>query len=334
MATTGRAEGCEVRWFSAQEHLARRRGGAAVVVIGRRGAGKSSVLASLLEDCKDRYQSGIVMSETEEEDPFWVNFCPAAYIYPTHSEVAIQRLVDRQKRLVKERGAASAPYAFVVEDDTASDATLRNSPVVQQLMYNGRHWNIDFFMVCQDSLDLKRSLRGQIDYAVLLRDNNVESLRRLHANWCGVYADFGDFREMMDAVTTDHRVLVVNNTSLESDPSCVVAYYKGKRSSDLTAAPFKLGSKAFWGHASSASFREAEEAAPSRFRLEPRPPPPPSPSPPPSPVQRPRGLIPGAGAARDGAPPPPAPARHGGLGHLRRRGVVGPRRRAGQGAAR
>ena len=69
------------------------------VFIGKRNTGKSTLVTDILYH-KKHLPAGIVLSATEEGNHYYQQYIPDLFIYGDYDKEAIERVMDRQKRLV------------------------------------------------------------------------------------------------------------------------------------------------------------------------------------------------------------------------------------------
>ena len=69
------------------------------VFIGKRNTGKSTLVTDILYH-KKHLPAGIVLSATEEGNHYYQQYIPDLFIYGDYDREAIERVMDRQRRLV------------------------------------------------------------------------------------------------------------------------------------------------------------------------------------------------------------------------------------------
>lgn len=209
-----------------------------VLIIGKRRSGKSYISRDLLYH-KRAIPVGVAMSGTEDGNHFFSSIIPDSFVYGKYDAEVLQKLLKRQKVLVNKNHPL--PNAFVVLDDCAYDPKmLRGNTPMREVLFNGRHWRLFTIITLQYLMVMPPDMRQNIDYVIVLKDNVLKNLRKLHDNFFGIVDDFNNFVEIMRQVTEDHGALVLDNTSNSNDLSSMLYWYKAKERC------FKMGSIEFW----------------------------------------------------------------------------------------
>ncbi len=209
------------------------------VVIGKRGTGKSTLVTDLLYHKKD-IPAGIVMSATEEGNHYYKQFIPDLFIYGDYNREAIEKVIDRQKRLVSQN--KNTPV-FILLDDCMYNKAFMKDNCIRQCFMNGRHWKIFFMLTMQYCMDLSPDLRANVDYVFILRENVIQNRERLWKAFFGIFPSFEMFNQVMNACTENYECLVLDNTSKSNRLEDCVFYYKAPIRKN-----FRVGSQAFWNH--------------------------------------------------------------------------------------
>ena len=207
------------------------------VVIGKRGTGKSTLVTDLLYHKRD-IPVGVVMSATEDGNHYYRNFIPELFIYGDYSKDTIEKVIERQKRLVSE--GKDSP-AFILLDDCMYNKSFMKDTCIRQCFMNGRHWKIFFLLTMQYCMDLSPDLRANVDYVFILRENVIQNRERLYKAFFGVFPSFEIFNQVMNACTENYECLVLDNTSKSNKLEDCVFYYKAPIRKN-----FRVGSDAMW----------------------------------------------------------------------------------------
>jgi energy-coupling factor transporter ATP-binding protein EcfA2 len=216
---------------------------ATIMVVGKRGAGKSTILKHIMYT-KRHIPFGIACSGTEEGNGAFGQVMPSLFVYPDYDSKAVQRVIDRQRKLSKTEQGCSP--SFVILDDCMYEPGILKKPEMRQLFLNGRHFKFFTAVTAQFAGDVPPAIRVNIDYLFLCRENILQNRRRIWENFFGLI-DFAQFQTLMDRTTENYEVLVLDNTCKSNKLEDAVYWFKAR--TDLP--PFKMGCKAFWEYARS-----------------------------------------------------------------------------------
>ena len=223
--------------------------GAIVVMVGRRGQGKSYLVKDLLYYKRD-IPIGTVVSASEGSNRFYGDMMPSLFIHEEYSPEIISNLVKRQKLVTRKMKQQIAmygksnidPYAFLIMDDMMYDAPRWIKDVsIKDIFMNGRHFNLMFLVTMQFSLGLPPSFRANCDIIFVLRETYVSNRRRLYEHYAGMFPTFEIFCQVMNQCTENYECLVINNTVRSNKLEDCVFWYKA-----TDHPPFKLGAPEFW----------------------------------------------------------------------------------------
>jgi len=194
-----------------------------IVMIGKPGTGKSSIIASILFLKKHLYPVIQVFSGTENHTGFFKQFVPELFIYDDIDEEAIMNFVKRQ---VIAKKYLENPYGVLVIDDCTDDPKILNKPLFQKLYKNGRHFNMLFILSLQYALDIKPNIRNNIDGVFIMRETNINTRKKLWENYASVIPTFSMFCKIMDEITSDYTALYIDNQTTTNDYRDCIYYYK------------------------------------------------------------------------------------------------------------
>jgi hypothetical protein len=222
--------------------------GPVVVLIGKRDTGKSFLVRDLLYYQQD-IPIGTVISGTEEGNGFYGKMVPRLFIHNEYNSAIIENILKRQRTVLKQvkkemetyKRTTIDPRAFVILDDCLYDNTWSRDKLMRLLFMNGRHWKIMLVITMQYPLGIPPTLRTNIDYVFILRENYIANRKRIYENYAGMFPTFEAFCQVMDQCTENYECLVINNNSKSNKLNDQVFYYKADNHND-----FRLGSKEFW----------------------------------------------------------------------------------------
>lgn len=222
--------------------------GPVIVLIGKRDTGKTFLVRDLLYYKQD-IPIGTVISGTEEGNGFYSKLVPKLFIHNEYNTAIIENILKRQRTVLKQikkeietyKKSTIDPRAFVILDDCLYDNTWARDKMMRLLFMNGRHWKIMLVITMQYPLGIPPTLRTNIDYVFILRENYIANRKRIYENYAGMFPTFEAFCQVMDACTENYECLVINNNSKSNKLIDQVFWYKADSHND-----FKLGAKEFW----------------------------------------------------------------------------------------
>jgi hypothetical protein len=208
-----------------------------VVYIAKRMSGKSTCVKDVMYH-KRSLTAGVVMSGTEEGNGYYKDFIPDLFIYNEYRSDVIEKIVSKQKQLVKK---GNTNTVFIILDDCMYDKKFLREKIMRQIFYNGRHWNIFFMLTMQYCMDLTPDLRSNIDYIFVFRDNILQNREKIWKNFFGIFPTFDMFNQVMNACTENYECVVLDNTVKSNKVEDVVFWYKAKLRDN-----FRVGHPSFW----------------------------------------------------------------------------------------
>jgi hypothetical protein len=222
--------------------------GPVVVLIGKRDTGKSFLVRDLLY-YQQEIPIGTVISGTEEGNGFYGKMVPKLFVHNEYNTAIIENILKRQRTVLKQikkemetyKRSTIDPRAFVILDDCLYDNSWARDKMMRLLFMNGRHWKVMLIITMQYPLGIPPTLRTNIDYVFILRENYIANRRRIYENYAGMFPTFESFCQVMDQCTENYECLVINNNSKSNKLHDQVFWYKADNHGD-----FRLGSKEFW----------------------------------------------------------------------------------------
>lgn len=220
-----------------------------VVMIGKRDTGKSFLVRDLLYHQRDM-PIGTVISPTESANKFFGHIVPPLFIHDEYTPAILENVVKRQKIIMKtidrQRKATGNsnidPRSFLLLDDCMYDSNKWvKDKNVRLLFMNGRHYKIMFIITMQFPLGIPPSLRTQIDYVFILRENVTSNRKRIYENYAGMFPTFEVFCQVMDQCTENYECIVINNNAKSNRLEDQVFWYKAENRNN-----FRIGAREFW----------------------------------------------------------------------------------------
>lgn len=231
----------DVRYFDPRKM----RPGAVVLVVGRRGSGKSTLCADLLS-YQRALKRGICVSATEKANPYWVKHVPRCFIYEQYSDSVLQGLFAMQQRCKDTTGVMEG--AFCVLDDLLYDKSFARSKEVRRVLMNGRHCGLFTLITCQYLVDVGPDLRANVDYVFCLRDPIRANREKVYTHFAGQFKSFEAFDQVMVACTEGNECIVLDQGCLSYNLSDSVFFYRA-----TPGLEYRIGAPEYW------KFSEREE---------------------------------------------------------------------------
>lgn len=214
-------------------------GGSKITVIGRPGTGKSFLITSLIYEKRACFPVGLVISGTEDSNHHFSKLFPSTFIYNQVDMEILKNFIQRQK-LAKQYIPQS--WALLLLDDCMDDPKQFNSPIIQGLYKNGRHWNMLYILSLQYCMDIKPVIRNSIDGTFILREPNLKNRKSIYENYASIIPSFQIFCAIMDQITNDYTALYINNRVQSNDWQDCIYWYKGTH----VPSNWRFGSDWFW----------------------------------------------------------------------------------------
>ena len=208
------------------------------IFIGKRGSGKSTLVADIMYYCR-KIPMGIVISATEEGNHFYQQYVPEIFIHSEYQSHLLESVIERQKKALRE-GKDNADV-FVLLDDCMYDKKMIRDKNVRGMFMNGRHWKTLFLLTTQYCMDLPPDLRANLDYIFVLRENIIQNQENLYKNFFGLFATFDAFREVLNQCTEGYDALVLDNTSRSNKIEDCIFWYSAKAD-----RKYKIGHPDIW----------------------------------------------------------------------------------------
>jgi len=211
-----------------------------------RNTGKSTLMKDLLYQHRDRFPIGLVLSETNKESGDFQGLVPPLFTYDYYNQQAMDNLVLRQRRMVRENGEGNPKnFAFVIVDDCMDDTSWVNHKTTKGIFKNGRHWDLFFLLSMQYCLGIPPTLRTCLDYIFILREPMQRNRRNLWINYASIFPTFDMFCDALDDLTQDYHCMVIKNRVLSNQIDDVVFWYKAQRH----PKGFRVGTRSWWNWA-------------------------------------------------------------------------------------
>ena len=217
-------------------------GGSKIMVIGKSGTGKSTLIKSLLWHKADILPTGVAMSGSESVNHAYAEYIPSSFIYDEYRPDQLQQLIFRQQKCAIPFLQNTA-WAFIVLDDCCTDRTIFNVPLQESLFKVGRHWKLFYIIAMQTPMDIPAILRGNVDGVFILKNNNGPERKKIWQHYAQNIPE-KIFYQLMDELTQDYHALYVTSQNDAKDWKETIFFWKPPVPPD----DWKLGAHETWEH--------------------------------------------------------------------------------------
>lgn len=197
--------------------------GSKILIIGKPGTGKSSLLASLLHAKKHLFPVAVAFSGSEDTNHFYKKILPNSFVFNEYNEDQIKSVIRRQK-IAKEY--VENPWCILILDDCTDDTRIFNTPLQQSIWKKGRHWNLLYIVCLQYAMDVKPVVRTNVDGVFILREPILRNRKCLWENYASIIPDFNLFCTLMDELTDNFTAMYISNQLTTNDWQECVFWYK------------------------------------------------------------------------------------------------------------
>tara|TARA_Y100000389_G_scaffold59415_1_gene55474 strand:- start:1906 stop:2694 length:789 start_codon:yes stop_codon:yes gene_type:complete len=214
-------------------------GGCKLVIVGKPGTGKSTLIKALLYSKKHIFPVGMAMSGSEDSNYAYREIMPSTFVYNEYDEDKITQFIKRQKIA---HNHLQNPWSVMILDDCTDDPRIFNKPLQQALYKKGRHWKMLYILSLQYAMDVKPVIRTNVDGIFILREPLLKNRESLYKNYASIIPDFQTFCDLMDQLTNDYCALYIHGATHTNTWQECVFYWKAP----VTPKDWKFGCQEYW----------------------------------------------------------------------------------------
>ena len=214
-------------------------GGCKVVVVGKPGTGKSTLIKALLYAKKHIFPVGVAMSGSEDTNHAYQEIMPSTFIFNSYNAEKVKDIIKRQKLAHKH---LKNPWCVLILDDCTDDPRIFNKPLQQALYKKGRHWKILYILSLQYAMDVKPVIRTNVDGIFILREPLLKNRESLYKNYASIIPDFTTFCDLMNQLTQDYHALYIHGATTTNRWQDCVFYWKAP----MVPRDWKFGCPEYW----------------------------------------------------------------------------------------
>ena len=214
-------------------------GGCKIVVVGKPGTGKSTLIKSLLYAKKHIFPVGVAMSGSEDTNHAYQEIMPSTFVFNSYNEEKVKDIIKRQKLA---HAHLANPWAVLILDDCTDDPKIFHKPLQQAIYKKGRHWKLLYILSLQYAMDVKPVIRTNVDGIFILREPLLKNREALYKNYASIIPDFTTFCELMDQLTDDYNSLYIHGATQTNKWQECVYYWKAP----IVPKGWKFGCSDYW----------------------------------------------------------------------------------------
>lgn len=196
----------------------------AMLCIGKKGTGKSTMVAHLAYLISHYVDNAIAMTPSQSSQETFRKFMPACNVFSDYREDKVAAILTEQRR--RQAVGEYVPYIAIFMDDLGYDKSIFTSKVMRDVLMNGRQVNITLLFALQYCLDIKPDIRTNIDYVFAFTEKIGKNRKKLHENFFGMFQTFSSFEKTFFACTENFECLVMDNTAQTNNLDSTVFYFK------------------------------------------------------------------------------------------------------------
>lgn len=202
----------------------------AITLVGSRRRGKSYLIRDFYYKIGKYYDKVYLFSGTADvQKDFW-NFIDPKNIYEGIDEVALNRILGEQKKVIdnsKETDKTKMPHVMIIFDDIIQDNTsAKSSDFICKMYSNGRHYNILSILATQSLKKISKHARDNTDITIAYafkngndKDDFVDENFSVDSNRIG--------KKILDSITANedyHCIVVLNYLATKDIEKMVMRY--------------------------------------------------------------------------------------------------------------
>lgn len=218
----------------------------AIVIIAKRGSGKTWVCRSLLDHFRD-IPAGIIISRTESKDPFFSSFFPETFIYDDYNPIIFHKILERQvkimgkaKQKALEGKKIDTRFLLLMDDCLANCKEWSKDENLKEILFDGRHYHITYVLTMQQPMAIAPDLRSNFDYVFLMYTDIISEQKKFYEHYAGMFDSQFQFKNVYEKLTDDHGCMVLKKRNAGKLLTDKIFHYK---SSDIS--PPRFGCRQF-----------------------------------------------------------------------------------------
>lgn len=192
-----------------------------VLIIGRRGTGKTQLLKHLI-----KYKEPTTTNITVAVHNYWEcgNYETVLSVKRTDiKEVDFNELCAEHLKYQKKTHASGL---LALDTVAITKEKLKNRHLCDLVSNGNHHYNTSLYMMEQSIHNIDPTYRMNCDYVFLFKDNNLAMRKRFYNYFGRMFSTFKEFNTVFEHVTSNYGVMVINTTAKFRNLESQVFWYK------------------------------------------------------------------------------------------------------------
>lgn len=192
---------------------------ASIALLGKRRTGKTTWAKYILESLSQQIDRFVALCGNKDNSAEWKRIISPLYVVPKNLSY-LKKLRDYQDMKVAKYTEMQQPVprkyrVALVLDDCGSDRSFMHSPIMKDILSNGRHYGMTILILCQYLNQMHAENRDQIDYLGMLYTSNQRNIRKVHEEYVNI-CDFRTYKYILNACTSHKGLCWIDNTRTPS----------------------------------------------------------------------------------------------------------------------
>lgn len=229
------------------------------VVSGATQTGKTFFMTNLIYHRRKKSR-WVVVNGSEKRTKYYQKFVPAGFVHDDGEKIPdiAKRIVETQDKIFDKLSeeeseklleSGDASVCFVIDDCFETMHLWNNNKDLINLVTSGRHADMSLILGTQCvSEGMKTWMKANMKYAVTTRQSDISEAEKFNTYFAGMIPK-RDYFGIMNVLTEDYQVMVIDRTSRSTKMEDKVFWYKAFDALvDENGDPeyFKVGSDKFW----------------------------------------------------------------------------------------
>lgn len=176
-----------------------------VIIFGRRGTGKTTLVKDLLEhfDCPN-----VTVIDTKDSGEYNDAKCTH---HNEYSENVLDKLIEKQRKI------KLSQHACIVFDNCMVDNDWTKHKGINMLVFNCRCMRIKHIMTINHPTNIPRRILQTVDYVFIFPDSSVSIRKQLYEYYGDMFPSFDEFNNALDSCAAEkHSCMVIDHTKQHS----------------------------------------------------------------------------------------------------------------------